>query len=351
LPGAGLAEDRHRGRRHCRPVLGDPGDADGAAADLLFHVARRPAAAGVRQGPPAPPHPAHQHDHRRRGRLRTGRPDAAERAGRAGVDGHPAGLRHRVRRRAGPASHPAGPSAPVPGPDGGADLPAGRAGLPVPVLAALRRTLADLRGLDAVRPGGVLRLRLSPQPPAHRLQGPWVAIATGVLRRTRRSRRRHRRNAPRAAVVPCARIRAMSALPYNADAFERCAAELVANVRELAARGWTPATSSNFSMRMDDRHVAITASGGDKGRLTSDGLMVVDLDGAPVGTDRRPSAETLLHTRLYRRFPEVGCVLHTHSHNQTVASRLFAGAGQVHLQGYELLKAFAGNSTHDTEVD
>lgn len=143
----------------------------------------------------------------------------------------------------------------------------------------------------------------------------------------------------------------MSAHPYDSAAFERCAAELVANVRELAARGWTPATSSNFSMRMDERHVAITASGGDKGRLEKSGLMVVDLDGAPVGTDRRPSAETLLHTRLYRRFPEVGCVLHTHSHNQTVASRLFAGAGHVRLEGYELLKAFAGTGTHETALD
>src|SRR5690606_22554624 len=153
------------------------------------------------------------------------------------------------------------------------------------------------------------------------------------------------------AIAPYGRIRAMSADPYNAAAFERCAAELIANVRELAARGWTPATSSNFSMRMDERHVAITASGGDTGRLEKSGLMVVDLDGAPVGTDRRPSAETLLHARLYRRFPEVGCVLHTHSHNQTVASRLFAGAGHVRLEGYELLKAFAGTGTHETALD
>ncbi|MCE7032842.1 methylthioribulose 1-phosphate dehydratase [Lysobacter sp. GX 14042] len=143
----------------------------------------------------------------------------------------------------------------------------------------------------------------------------------------------------------------MTAKAHDVQRFERCAAELVANVRELAAFGWTPATSSNFSMRMDPQHVAITASGGDKGRLDTGGIMVVDLDGAPVGTDRRPSAETLLHTRLYRRFPDAGCVLHTHSHNQTVASRLFAGAGHVRLEGYELLKAFAGNSTHETAVD
>ncbi|GAB3333822.1 methylthioribulose 1-phosphate dehydratase [Marilutibacter aestuarii] len=143
----------------------------------------------------------------------------------------------------------------------------------------------------------------------------------------------------------------MSALPYDPERLSHCAGELIVNIRELAARGWTPATSSNFSMRMDERHAAITVSGGDKGRLTEDGIMVVDLEGRPVATDRRSSAETLLHTRLYQRFGEVGCVLHTHSLVQTVASRLYAGAGHVHLEGYELLKAFAGNSTHEMAIE
>jgi methylthioribulose-1-phosphate dehydratase len=35
---------------------------------------------------------------------------------------------------------------------------------------------------------------------------------------------------------------------------------------------------------------------------------------------------------------------------QTVASRLYAGAGHVRLEGYELLKAFHGNTTHEAEL-
>ena len=140
-----------------------------------------------------------------------------------------------------------------------------------------------------------------------------------------------------------------TSLPFDSQRLKRCAGEIIVNVRELAAAGWTPATSSNFSMRLDPVHVAITVSGGDKGRLTEADIMVVDLDGQPV-TDQRPSAETLLHTQLYSRFAEIGCVLHTHSLNQTVASRLFAGTGHVHLEGYELLKAFHGNTTHETAI-
>jgi len=143
----------------------------------------------------------------------------------------------------------------------------------------------------------------------------------------------------------------MSAVPFNYDRLHKLAAEIIANVGELSAAGWTPATSSNFSMRLDDGHAAITVSGRDKGRLVEDDIMVVDLDGNPVATTHRPSAETLLHTQLYRRYPEIGCVLHTHSPVQTIASRLYAGAGHLRLAGYELLKAFQGNSTHEAAID
>lgn len=143
----------------------------------------------------------------------------------------------------------------------------------------------------------------------------------------------------------------MDTLPYDPAQLANRADEIVAATRELSALGWTPATSSNFSMRLDDRHAAITVSGRDKGRLVATDIMVVDMAGKAVATEHRPSAETLLHTQLYARYPDVGCVLHTHSHVQTVASRLYAAQGHVHLEGYELLKAFAGNQTHEMAVD
>ena len=143
----------------------------------------------------------------------------------------------------------------------------------------------------------------------------------------------------------------MSTLPYDPARLAACATEIIANTRELAALGWTPATSSNFSMRLDDSHAAITVSGRDKGRLGADDIMVVDFDGRPVATEHQPSAETLLHTQLYRRCPEIGCVLHTHSLNQTIASRLYGPVGNVRFEDYELIKAFRGQNTHETEFD
>ncbi|HQV73372.1 MAG: methylthioribulose 1-phosphate dehydratase [Xanthomonadales bacterium] len=143
----------------------------------------------------------------------------------------------------------------------------------------------------------------------------------------------------------------MNALPYDRAQLARKAQMIADAGRELAALGWTPATSSNFSMRLDPSHVAVTVSGRDKGKLGAEDIMVVDLDNQPVATTARPSAETALHTQIYRRFADVGAVLHTHSRAQSVASRLFAEAGAVRFEGWELQKAIAGHSTHESVLD
>ena len=146
-------------------------------------------------------------------------------------------------------------------------------------------------------------------------------------------------------------MRGMNALPYDADQLRDRAQSIISNVRELSQLGWTPATSSNFSHRLDDRHAAITVSGKDKGRLVEADIMVVDLDGNAVGTDARPSAETALHMQIYRRFPNAGAVLHTHSRAQSVASRLLAQRGVVRFEGWELQKAISGYTTHESVLE
>lgn len=56
----------------------------------------------------------------------------------------------------------------------------------------------------------------------------------------------------------------------------------------------------------------------------------------------------LLHTHIYRLYPEIRIVWHPHSVNTTVLSRL-CGDGLI-LQEYEILKAFPGVDTHECEV-
>ncbi|HEY8681563.1 MAG TPA: methylthioribulose 1-phosphate dehydratase [Rhodanobacter sp.] len=136
-----------------------------------------------------------------------------------------------------------------------------------------------------------------------------------------------------------------------ASAFAASADVIADTARELAALGWTPATSSNFSMRIDADHAAITISGRHKGRLDRNDIMLIDMHGNAVGTDARPSAETALHTQVYRRWPEMRAVLHTHSRTQSVASRLFASDGVIRMQGWELQKAITGYHTHESVLE
>ena len=119
--------------------------------------------------------------------------------------------------------------------------------------------------------------------------------------------------------------------------------------RFLYGRGWSPATSSNYSARLDAERALLTVSGKHKGQLTEDDVLATDLAGNSLEPGKKPSAETLLHTQLYAWRAGIGAVLHTHSVNATVLSRLTAG-DRLLLEDYELQKAFAGVTTHEGQV-
>ena len=75
--------------------------------------------------------------------------------------------------------------------------------------------------------------------------------------------------------------------------------------------------------------------------------MLIDAEGISLD-GQTSSAETGLHTALYRRFQKVGSVLHPHSPGATLLSRL--RKDEVVLENYELLKAFDGINTHATRI-
>lgn len=138
-------------------------------------------------------------------------------------------------------------------------------------------------------------------------------------------------------------------LPYNTGEFLSLSEKLAQAGRRIYQRGWSPATSSNYSVRINDSCCAITVSGKNKGMLTAEDIMSVDLEGNPL-TDQKPSAETLLHTSLYKKFATIGSVLHTHSRAATVLTMLLEKQTTITLSGYELLKAFSGNTTHECSI-
>ncbi|WP_207850096.1 MULTISPECIES: methylthioribulose 1-phosphate dehydratase [Pseudomonas] len=130
---------------------------------------------------------------------------------------------------------------------------------------------------------------------------------------------------------------------------EQLAQQIVDAGRFLYGRGWSPATSSNYSTRLSPSEALLTVSGKHKGQLGLDDVLATDLSGNSLEPGKKPSAETLLHTQLYSWRAEIGAVLHTHSVNATVLSRLTA-EDFIEFEDYELQKAFSGISTHESRV-
>jgi methylthioribulose-1-phosphate dehydratase len=130
--------------------------------------------------------------------------------------------------------------------------------------------------------------------------------------------------------------------------FAEAARGVVAMARFAGARGWVPATSGNFSVRIDATRAAVTATGGDKAALEASGVIEVEISGP---AHPRASAEAPLHLARYAARPEINAIAHVHGVAATVLSRRHAAAGVLRLEGWELLKAFAGVTTHETALD
>lgn len=71
--------------------------------------------------------------------------------------------------------------------------------------------------------------------------------------------------------------------------------------------------------------VVIKPSGVDYDGMTPDDMVVVDLDGKVVEGRWKPSSDTATHVVLYKAFPNIGGVVHTHSRWATT----FAQAGMA----------------------
>ena len=129
--------------------------------------------------------------------------------------------------------------------------------------------------------------------------------------------------------------------------------DLIKVAHFCATRGLVPATSGNFSARIASREILITVSGKDKAGLTEADLMLIDSLGRAKESSLKPSAESLLHTQIYRVFSNAQFIAHFHSSSSAVLSKVLLKRGikLVKLEGFELLKALSGVDTHDhTEI-
>ncbi|MEG9296433.1 methylthioribulose 1-phosphate dehydratase [Mangrovibacillus sp. Mu-81] len=111
---------------------------------------------------------------------------------------------------------------------------------------------------------------------------------------------------------------------------------------ELAARDWFMGTSGNLAIRVSSSPITflVTASGKDKRKKSDEDFLLVDGMGEPVEkTKVRPSAETMLHSRIFLN-SGAGCSLHVHTVPNNVVSELYGDAGEITFRNQELIKAF-----------
>lgn len=131
--------------------------------------------------------------------------------------------------------------------------------------------------------------------------------------------------------------------------FNELAHSLAECGQEFYRRSWVLGTSGNFSAvsGRDPLHVCITASGNDKGKLDKSHFLEVDENATVMAGEGKPSAETLLHLAIYNLRPGTGSILHTHSVWGTILSDIHGQNGFLEIEGYEMLKGFAGVETHE----
>lgn len=108
-----------------------------------------------------------------------------------------------------------------------------------------------------------------------------------------------------------------------------CAANL-----DLPRLGLVSFTWGNVSARdPDSGHIVIKPSGVPYDSMTPQDMVVVDADGQVLEGSRKPSSDLATHLALYRSFPALGGVVHTHSLWATVfaqACREIPALGTTH---------------------
>ena len=91
--------------------------------------------------------------------------------------------------------------------------------------------------------------------------------------------------------------------------------------QQLIPDGLTIGTGGNISARIpDSERVAIKPSGIPYNTIRAEDIIIVDLNGNVVEGTHIPSSETPMHTMMYKEFPDIMAVVHTHSQYATAFS-------------------------------
>jgi methylthioribulose-1-phosphate dehydratase len=118
--------------------------------------------------------------------------------------------------------------------------------------------------------------------------------------------------------------------------------------RRFYTKGWVSGTGGGISIKPSATQALIAPSGVQKEELKPGDLFLVELDQSEAGyktlfqpQTNKISACTSIFINIYRNRPTAGAVIHSHSLNAVMLTKITAGQ-QVVLNGYEMLKGLEG---------
>jgi L-fuculose-phosphate aldolase len=89
------------------------------------------------------------------------------------------------------------------------------------------------------------------------------------------------------------------------------ATKLVEIAKRLYERSMNAALGGNVSIRLGDE-IAISPAGINKGFMTEDDVVVVDMGGTKLRGNGKPSSEGKMHYEIYKLRPDVQAIIHAH---------------------------------------
>lgn len=101
--------------------------------------------------------------------------------------------------------------------------------------------------------------------------------------------------------------------------------DLVRFSKWLSRLGFTPGTSGNLSVRLDEHRLLVTPTGASKYLLTPTDMVIVDLQGQQLAGSRKVTSEVSMHLAVYQHRNDVAAVIHSHPPIATA----FACAGRA----------------------
>ena len=119
-----------------------------------------------------------------------------------------------------------------------------------------------------------------------------------------------RRGGSRALLLPSTRGAAIATIPDMQEPEIR--AQIVEAGIKLRDRFFVASNDGNISARLSPNEILITPTSVNKGDVTLDSILKIDMQGNVLSGSLKPSSETKMHLAVYRTRADIAAIVHAH---------------------------------------